>query len=264
MKKILIPIIGISVIMISLISWQSISYSQTNLPYPNVGATAEPSVCLQSVANEMAIMRSAWDQNLRDMLNQEKACSAMVDEAFESMRTYRCWLDYLCETVFYSAQESPDRIRRIEEETGMPFQVTSEHITSLPGCVDPENVEIPGSQLKFLEECRVYGHEWLTAAQTNYDQCRRLVNRDFSVLDPTKEGSKSSKEVEAFKNQSTAFIAVERSLRACGGEKKNSALQNKLSSIIDKMLAMEGHMELLKANILKFDALLPCYSEKCD
>lgn len=257
-KKFIIPIIGISVVLVGLISWSGKLHSQTNLPYPQIVPQPKLSACVQSVANEMALMRDAWDQNLRDMLDQENACSEMVDDAFESMRTYRCWSDYLCETVLFSARADPEAME------GKP--ITSEHIASLPGCVKPENVEIPGTSLKFLEHCRIYGHEhdWFNIAQANYEQCRRLVNYDFSVLPDPDKGSKSSKTIETFKNQSTAFIAVERELKACNGRKKTSALTNKLSSIIEKMLAMEDHMELLKANMFKFDSLWPCPAAKCD
>ncbi len=262
MKKLFIPIIGLTAILISLLVWNKLTLSAADVPYPNPGAKNNPPICLQVVANEMTLMKNGWDANLETMLDQEKPTSEIVDEAFESLRTYRCWLDYLCETVLFSGNAEP--FNMIDQTTKEPIQLTSEHIDKLPGCVAPENVEIPGAYLHYLEECSASDTGgWIVAmAVKNYESCRRLVNRDFTELETA--GSLTAEELEAFKNNSQAFIKLERALKVNNGEKKNRALQNKLTSILEKMLAMEGHMDLLKQHLFRFDAMLPCLASECD
>ena len=220
---------------------------------------------MQQIVNEMALMKSGWHQNMKDAGDQEKATSEIVDETFESMRTYWCWLDYLCETVLYSSLEDSERIKKLEEETGMPFQITTEHIDRLPSCAKPQDIEIPGTRLKFMNQCSIGRSELLAAkAEENYQSCRRLVNNNFSELPDPEKGSKNAAAVEAFKNQSGAIISIERALKAKSAEKQNRALQNKLSDILNKMYAMEAHMELLKEQMFKIDTLIPCYAAQCD
>ncbi len=258
MKKYIFIIIGISILLTGLIGWGSKLYSETDLPYPNPTDQEGLNACTQSTKNEISLMRDAKDQNLNTMLDQEKPCSEIVDEAFENMRTYRCWLDYLCEAVLYSSNAEPTDIEIL---TGIE-RLTSEHIDPLPGCVRPENIEIPGTKLKFLEHCPVAketGNKF-NLVTANFSKCRELVKQEFAE---SPEES-SSEATESFRNKSSAYIAMERSLKACSSEKKNRALKNKLSSIINKMHAMESHMELLKSHILKLDSLLPCYPAECD
>ncbi|MBN2095910.1 hypothetical protein JW752_00730 [Candidatus Peregrinibacteria bacterium] len=262
MKKLFIPIIGLTAILISLLVWNRLTLSAADVPYPNPGAKENPSACVQVVANEMTLMRNGWQENLNTMLDQEKPTSEIVDEAFESLRTYRCWLDYLCETVLFSGNAEP--FDMINQETKEPLKLTNEHIDKLPGCVAPENIEIPGTNLHYLEECSAYdsGGWTLPLANKNYESCRRLVNMDFSELEDS--GSLTTSQLEKFKENSKAFIGLERALKVNNGEKKNRALQNKLSSILEKMLAMENHMELLKQHLFRLDAMLPCLATKCD
>ncbi|MBU1018129.1 hypothetical protein KKA33_03835 [Patescibacteria group bacterium] len=262
MKKLFIPIIGLATILISLLVWNELTLSVSDVPYPNPGAKANPSACLQVVANEMTLMRNGWQENLETMLDQEKPTSEIVDEAFESMRTYYCWLDYLCEGVLFSG--NAESFDMIDQVTKKPLQLTNEHIDKLPGCVAPENVEIPGTNLHYLEECSAYnsGGWTISLAVKNYDSCRRLVNMDFSELENS--DSLTASQLKKFKDNSKAFIGLERALKVNNGEKKNQALQNKLSSILEKMLAMEGHMELLKQHLFRFDAMLPCLATECD
>ena len=199
------------------------------------------------------------------MGDQEKATSEIVDEAFESMRTYWCWLDYLCEAVLYSSIEDSERIKKREEETGMPFQITTEHIDRLPSCAKPQDIEIPGTRLKFMDQCSIGRSDvLLSKAEENYQSCRRLVNNNFSELPDPEKGSKNAKAVEAFKNQSGAIISIERALKAKSAEKQNRALQNKLSDILNGMYAMEAHMEILREQMFKVDSLMSCYIEQCD
>ena len=259
MKKVLIPIISITIFLTGIIGWQKLTYSGTNIPYPDAyNAPPGHTSCLHVVANEIMLMNNGWQENRQTMLDQEKPTSEIVDEAFESMRTYRCWLDYLCEGVLFSGNADP--LIMIDQITKEPLTLTWEHIDKLSGCTAPENVEIPGTELKYLSQCYVGIEHAIVSAYKNYESCRRLVNLDFTEL----ESLSTKKDLESFKQRSKAFIGLERDLKVNNGEKKNRALQNKLSSILNKMLAMESHMELLKQHLFKFDAMLPCLATKCD
>jgi len=261
MKKFFIPIIGLVTILISLLAWNELTLSVSDVPYPNPGAKENPSACVQVVANEMTLMRNGWQENLDTMLDQEKPTSEIVDEAFEGLRTYRCWLDYLCEAVLFSGNADP--LVMINQTTKEPLQLTSEHVDKLPGCVAPETITIPGTNLHYLDQCNAQGSDLaITLANKNYEACRRLVNMDFSELEDS--GSLTTNQLETFKNNSKAFIGLERALKVNNGEKKNRALQNKLTSILEKMLAMEGHMDLLKQHLFRLDAMLPCLATECD
>jgi hypothetical protein len=211
-------------------------------------------------------MRSAWNNNLNDAADQEKATSEVVDEAFESMRTYRCWLDYLCEAVRLSsyARSASDVTQTENPSKEDADEALAYNLVEKSGCVDAENTEIPGTKIKFMEFC-VAGEaakETLTNATKNYTECRELIGYEFG--EKPKESQLSQEVIEKIKEESTAFVALEKVLRTKSAEKKNRALQNKFASILNKMHAMQAHVELLKQYINTFDAKLPCYAEKCD
>src|SRR3989338_1174732 len=106
-KKRFLPIIGIITIL-GLVVLAPPLYSKTNLPYPTPKEIKGGlSVCKQVFINKMSEMRSAWEVNLETLTSQEKPASEMVDEAFEGVRTYRCWLEYLCRSVRYSCSANP-------------------------------------------------------------------------------------------------------------------------------------------------------------
>lgn len=254
MKKLILPIIGVTVLLISLVMLQPQTYSQSNLLY------TDPINCIQETANEMATMKAGWLQNENSLMDQEKATSKKTDEAFESMRTYRCWLDYLCETVLSSANAAPELLTAT---------VTREHVRSIPGCAHPEDIQIPGTELKLLKKCvsgETLKSKVVQEAATNYRGCKRITNLDFAPLEgkdgePANANDKAA--VEQFKNQSSAFIALERLLKQNSSDQKNKALQQKLGSILIKMRVMEAHATFLKTQVQKLFDLMPCFAPKC-
>lgn len=266
MKKILFPIIGIIAISMGLIGWQKVSYSQSNLPYPQPQNKPNLSACTQSVANEVSLMRNAWYGALDEIRAQEKPSSEMVDEAFESMRTYRCWLDYLCESVLFSSVHLDEAKRQYWKDfnANASMRLTDEHVDNISGCVDADDVEIPGTKLKFMEYCAVDPsvEQTVSVIQTNFHICRQLVEKEFAPLGD--KGSESSEVVDQFKKESSAFLAVEKMLKENSVRQKSRALTSKLQNILNKMYAMESDMELLKQKVFKFDALLSCFISKCN
>jgi hypothetical protein len=190
------------------------------------------------------------------MMTQEKPTSEMVDDAFESLRTYRCWLDYLCETVTYSGlQDSGAR------EIRLPA------LDKLPGCMVPFNIEIiadgkPVTTLKYLPECNVEKNEsTMKLIQTNLDICHNRVGREFGEIPA---GGSTAQAAEISSNTSSAYIALESTLKKNSAEQSVRPVAEKLQTILDKMGGMVDGMTLLKEQLLQFDKRLPCYIKKCD
>jgi len=247
-KKVTAIIIGIIAITSGVIMHQTSTYSTSGVTY------TKPSNCEQETVNEIDLMRIAWNKNLKEIVEQEKAASEVVDEAFESMRTYRCWLDYLCETVLLSGS--------VSSATAYSSKVTKYDIDILPECVPPEDVVIPGTALKYLSQCRMpKGSTDSAFATKHYKVCRQLIALEFSEPSDNKGGSA---EIENFKNRSSAYAGLEAYLKSTSATKKNTVLQNKLNKILLGMSGMESHMLYLSKYMQEFDNLLTCQIWKCD
>jgi len=258
-KRILIPIIGIAIIVVCIISWQTKSYSKLDLPYPEPFTSDNPSKCVQSIANEIVNMKNAWNDNNQTLLKQEKPTSEMVDEAFEGMRTYRCWLDYLCETVLYSGNADPQKMQD-DQSKGVSIGI---YLKRLPSCVSADKVILPGTKLKYMPYCKVVetSSAIVSDAVANYRQCRELVAAQF--IDPDIQAKSSSDVVQKIQKSSAAIVGLERALKTNSAGQKGLILQNKLSSIVTKLHDMEAHVNQLKEYMNKFDQKLPCYATKC-
>lgn len=248
MKYKILALIGI----ISLIFWIRPLYSQTNLPYPEIkDIEGGPSQCSQAFINRMSTMRGAWEANLETLTSQEKPVSEMVDEAFEGVRTYRCWLEYLCRSVRYSGPANP-----IESEgTGL----AEVHIGQVPGCAEPEDITIPtisGPAFQYIDKCHAEG---LEKAQSNYNECMQYLELNFGQ--PATENAQ--KHLEDLKQKSTVFLTLEKKLKQVHAQQSARAMEDKLRIILNKMHAMEGYAQTLKTFIFKLEALLPCYAKPC-
>lgn len=245
MKKSLL-IIGL-IIIVATVSLGVNTYSK----YTN------PQTCQQAVINEVDLMRTAWNTNLQSLMEQEKASSEKVDEAFEGMRTYRCWLDYLCKMVSYSGN-------------GNETELSKYAIDTIPGCLPPKNIIIPTTKLKFIPQCRVSkanaGTNTLEETQANYKMCKDMVALEFYADPEEKKGkiTDSSQALEEFKDRSSAYIGLERALKGDSASQKSRVLKNKLNSILSRMHGMETNMVTLNNYMTKFDSLLPCLIGKCD
>jgi len=262
-KRILIPIIGITTLLITMIGWQVSTYSKSPLPYPDPPTGDNPSQCLQSIANELVTMRNAWNVSKDLLKKQQKPASQKVDEALESMRTYRCWLDYLCQGVLFSGTANFVEMKDLESK-GVPFGA---YLGTMPGCVSGDKVVIPGTKLKFLPYCNVPYPviDRISQAETYYRDCRNLVALEFT--DPAVETDTyqlPSDVINKIRNESSGMVAMESFLKNDSGEQKGMILQNKLQSILLKMQGLESHVDLLREYMERFDAKLSCVAPKCD
>ena len=201
----------------------------------------------------------------------------MVDDAFSDMRTYRCWLQYLCESVLVSGgydylnADNNERITNkfIEEESkGVPF---GSHLTDVPGCVSGDKITIPGTKLKYMPYCATGAHatDRFGNAETNNLTCLNLIGLEFSDINnpdlaKTEVGKASSKLKETLHDQSSAFVGLVSALKKNSGDQMGVVLQSKLQSILTKLSDTEAHMTSLKENMERFDQKLACLAPTCD
>ncbi|QQR83513.1 hypothetical protein IPJ72_07050 [Candidatus Peregrinibacteria bacterium] len=242
---------GILLVVGSMWLFPSSGASNVLLPYPNVASVASQESCQQRTANEMTLMRDAWLSHLNQLLASERAASDLVDDGFESLRTYRCWLDYLCESVLISGSAA--------SASGQAGSIASQ-LRTLPGCESPEAVSIPGTSLGRLNQCQGEAANPLTLASLNYTTCKQMVSYEFSGVDV----GDSSALAETFKNQSGAFVTLESKLKATHGRQTNRILSEKLGSLLNKMHGMESHVNLLRDQLKRLNGRIPCFINRCD
>jgi len=85
--------------------------------------------------------------------------------------------------------------------------------------------------------------------------------------DPKEKNSKladSSASIKAFKDRSSAYVGLERQLKANSAAQKSMVLRKKLTDIVTKMQVMEKNMIFLNKYMTRFDSLMPCLAARCD
>ncbi|MFH1012752.1 MAG: hypothetical protein V1760_03320 [Candidatus Peregrinibacteria bacterium] len=243
-KKILFPLLIGLILLAATILGQQPSYSQTLS-------------CKEVTTNQMSVMRKAWEQNLTSITSQEIPASEMVDDAFESARTYRCWLEYLCRAVYYSGNANPAESASIGLAEG--------HIGRVPGCVPPEDVEIPGTAIEYIPECKTTGNnisseESLNNLNANFRACVLELEREFG----NELADESDKDqLTRLQDEGVVYIKLEKELKTVNAVQRARALEEKLLGIVNRMRVMETYAQTLKTLFLKLNALLPCYAGKC-
>jgi hypothetical protein len=301
MFKKLTLIIGIALILTGIFGWQIHSFSQepsdidellTGLPNFNPNDCGVDECCLTYRA-AMGYVEKTWSENLNNLTDQEKPASAMVDEAFENLRTYECWLEYICRAVDYSGYASPDTV--------LDGGLTSKEIGKIPGCQAPEDMGLVtgwDSFVNFLKEDWsilevIYKPEQETAtfdmefadtffnenkipffpqcmsdmtnknrtpdfvtARENYENCIAVLDSKFAC-----KGDEES--LKDCTTKSVAFVQLENALKKSNADQKARVFENKLSDIITKMLTLEFHTEYFKTKLENLNNLYECYPPKC-
>ena len=247
--------------------------------------------CCIAYRAAMAYAQKAWSDNLDTLMGQEKPASEMVDEAFENMRTYQCWLDYICRAVQFSGYGPP--------EAAFGTGLTSTQLGVVPGCQAPEdmgrlttreaitnflkdawntvkiiesqgetevNMDLPdkfftSNGMPFFPQCMTditnkNTHPDMSETQTNYNACMGILQQAFSC-------GVTTKGIKDCTDQSSAFAQLETALRKNHGEQRGRVLEDKMRSIIIKMLAMESDVGYFKAKLQELDNRYACYPPKC-
>lgn len=299
-KSVFIPLTVLTIVITSVIGWEMRAYSETESPYDNAcRAQGGESVDQCCVVYNSAIenLKTAWSENLESLKDQEIPASEMVSEGFENFRTYRCWLEYTCRAVEFSGYNTPKSLD--PKETGS-LQLTSRQLGRVPGCQKVENLELSTSWTNFaqfmkenwdfIKETAVGSddaklninmdlpenlfvengigfmpqcmtditnnnlHPSFTRSENNYKECMEVVESVFGCSD----GDENCESPEV------GFVQLESALQEAHSNQQASALENKLSDIINKMLVMENHVEYVKTKLQSIDARYACFPSKCD
>lgn len=267
MKKIIL-ITALVIMLTIIIGWHTKIFSQNNLPFP------KPITCKQSYIDTIFVFEKAWEDNLQSLLDQEKPTSKKVDEAFENMRSYRCMLEYTCRAVQYSGTGHPNSA----EEKGL----TSAHIGKIAGCQAPEDIGLPNefevfmknvltlgynqnqiqyNKFPFMEQCAPIdvkrgSNAGLNLSINNFNECMTYVDAKFACKN----------NIESPKNctdESIAFVKLETALKKDNAKQKTNAFENKLNTIVTKMLNMEAHVGYLQSKLRQLDNRYMCFPNNC-
>lgn len=285
MYKKLSIIIGIIAIAVGVLGWQLNSFSQQESPYAQECNNA----CCIAYREAMGTVEKAWSSNMSDMMNQEKPASETVEEGFENLRTYQCWLEYICRAAQYSGYGTPE-----SAQTGL----TSKHLGIIPGCQAPEDmgivngwdnflnflksdwavfenvfkgggvaeakVKMPDTlfnALPFIPQCMTdptnrNSEQKMQLAKDNYTQCIAFVDKQFGC-------EQSGKNIQECTSESIAFVKLENELRRNNARQKASIIENKILSILNKMQDMESHVSIMKEKLNSINSKSVCYPPSC-
>lgn len=275
MSKKIILIIGF---VLSVTTWQLTTHSQEAQPSKHA-KKCENGQCCVAYSEGMDALEADWSKNLKTLLDQERATSSMVDEAFESLRTYRCWAEYLCSSVLYSGLNSVENLRLVD---GTFSSLTSDHIPQIPGCQDPEDIDLEDSwrtyidllkdipilseitnafyndKFSYLPQCTNSPNDpsGPAKAATNYTSCLDEVESRFVCDDEDSISECASKNL--------ALVQITTALQKNSANQKGAALENKLLSILGKMQSMENHVAYLKVKLGILDQRYACSPPNCD
>lgn len=248
----------------------------------NAGPDTSYDMCCIDYNEAMEAAKKDWHSGLQALIDQEVAASKMVEDGYESLRTYNCWLEYICLSVQYSGHAP------IESVLGTG--ITSEHIGSIPGCQDPENIrmeteynnimrsmeEIPiaslvpavaqhidsvfeENKLNYFPRCQTDGNNNaspnITLAKSRYDACKNALELNF--------GCPPDVDQVFCPEFSNAFVTLESVLQKAHGDQKAAALERKLETVVTGLKAMEEHVNYFSRFLSELDARFSCYAGKC-
>jgi len=257
MKKI-ISIIGILILItVAVFIYQKDSFSAEK---------DAPTSCLSSWKAIIDSQQEDWYKNLKLLTEQEKPASEMVDEAFESMRTYKCWAEYTCKAVAYSTLYGP----KATAQTG----ITSAHLKkmqyfggSVPTCADPEDLGLESGFTTVMQNIwsQFNGSDAIPIAynKLNYIPFCKLDNPTNSELTLSVSDRYQACKEYANDQELLAMTRLQDVLKSVGANQNASAVSNKMSSILEKMPTMEMNMEYVGKGLRQVDTELNCYIKDC-
>lgn len=279
-----------------VLSWDIVTHSQPPGPedsqyaercsLTSTSSSSAPStdydMCCIHYSEAMDAAKKDWEYNLQQLIDQEVAASKMVEDGYDSLRTYNCWLEYICQAVQFSGHAPI--------ESALGTGLTSEHLGTIPGCQDAENLrmeteytnlmrtmkEVPivgvlpevlnnayvDNKINYFPRCQTDGNNNqnpdLTRAKSNYDACKRTLELNFGCPDdPQNEDELLCPEY------SSAFVTLETVLQKIHGGQKAAALERKLETIVTGLHVMEEHVNYFGNFLQQLDARFSCYAGKC-
>jgi len=242
-------------------------------------------MCCVSYRGAMEAVKKDWQNNLQLLTEQEKPASEMTQEAYEGIRTYNCWLEYICRAVEYSS--------RAPIEGALGTGLLSDHIGTVPGCQAPEDLtleveygnftntmkEIPlvgivvsniddlyiNNRIDYFPHCMTDPsgdnlNPSITIAAKNYKECKEALQQVFSCTEEELESGNT----ENCAQTSSAYVTVETALKKTNADQKARVLEKKLATIVPKLQNMEMHVGYLSDFLTQLDARFACYIKECD
>lgn len=226
-----------------------------------------------------------WQTNLNRLVDQQKPASQMVDEAYENLRTYNCWLEYICRGVEYSGYAP------IQSSIGTGL--TSDHIGRVPGCQLPENLKMDSNYNEFTQGMKkvpllgsaivlkdnLYIQNKISffpscmsdpinnqspsvaVANANFQACKLTIESKFGCNN-TDVLSNPEKFKDCMESSNT-IVKMETALKRSAADQKASALERKMTTIVNKMNSMQEHVGYLSNFLKQLDLRLPCFAKVC-
>ncbi|MBU0705724.1 hypothetical protein KJ657_02410 [Patescibacteria group bacterium] len=274
MKKFHLTIVAATLcVLYGVLSWDIVTHSEPPGPEDSQFAeickgTTTSNTCCIDYNEAMEAVKRDWQANLQQLVDQEIPASEMVEDGYENLRTYNCWLEYICRAVQYSGHAP------IESSIGTGL--TSEHLGVVPGCQKADNLRMESEYNKFLNtlgkdtitenkinffpRCMTDSNDNrspnISAAKSNYDGCKRALELNF--------GCPADVDEALCPEFSNAFVTLENVLKKANADQKASALERKLGTILPKMHEMEMHVGYLDNFLQQLDSRFSCYAAKCD
>lgn len=285
MKKTILLTLGLTLIGTgTLLFFQDQTFSQdVTTKIASQCASASSQSCCMEYQDAIETATQDWEGNLQKLIDQQIPASDMVDDAYENLRTYNCWLDYICRSVQYSGYAPI--------ESALGTGLTSEHIGQAPGCENPENLKMESNYSSFVERLKQTSLEGtsivskdnfyqndkinffpgcmtdkannnktpvLTQISNNYQSCKNAIEAKF--------GCDANLPLDEFQNcveNSRTVTVMETALKKAHADQKASALENKLADIVTKLQGTETHAIDLANFITQLDQRLACIAQQC-
>jgi len=250
-----------------VLSWGILVHSQETNP-----GESNIRTCNDDYMDAMDAVEQDWNNNLQSLIDQEIPASEMVADAYESMRTYNCWLEYICKAVEFSGHAQKDSVT--PGANGVSTGLRSEHIGTVPGCQAPEDMRMGKEwnsfiskmsdtptigKINFFPLCMTDGNNNdspnISLIAENYKQCKQALELRF--------GCPPGYPDILCTETSNAFVKIDNILKKTHADQKASALERKLGEIVPKLQTMETHVTYLSNFLQNLNSRLACFAAKC-
>lgn len=245
----------------------------------------EYDLCCIDYHDAMDAVERDWDNSLQSLIDQEIAASEMVADAYESLRTYNCWLEYICRAVEFSGHAPIESVE--PGENGVSTGLTSTHLGVVPGCQPPEAMKMETEYNTFVDVMKtipligypVENYEgYFTATKMNFfPRCMTdsnnnespdlvLISKNYTDCKAALElrfGCPPGVDKEICTATSSAFAKVDNILKKTNADQKARALESKLADIVPQLQVMETHVDYASNFLQQLNTRLKCFAAKC-
>ncbi len=291
MKRNFLIITGITLITLyGVLSWGIIVHSDPAGPDESIYATLcangdSYDLCCIDYNEAMDAVERDWDSSMQALIEQEIPASEMVADAYESMRTYNCWLEYICRAVEFSGHAPIESVA--PGENGVSTGLTSAHLGTVPGCQKPEDMKMEKEWDSFINQMKdvpILGYpieqlgDYYVSEKMNFFP--RCMTDDHNNISPNlpiiAKNFSECKQALEFRfgcppgvpdflclDESNAFTKVDNVLKKTHADQKASALERKLGDIVPELQNMEMHVNYMSNFLQQLNTRLACFAAKC-